>query len=54
MNEDNLDTLLTAIVEFEMDPTTMRDWQEQKEVPTCSDLLDFFDLQAHDSKKQHA
>ena len=50
MDEDNFETLLMAIIEFKMDPTTMKDWQcsswERKEVPPCSDLLDFLNLQA--------
>ena len=54
MNEDNFETLLTAIVEIKMDLTTMRDWQhssrEHKKVPAYSDLLDFIDLQARDSE----
>ena len=54
MNEDNFQTLLTAIIELKMDPTTMKDWQcsnrEHKEVPPCSDQLDFIDLQACDSE----
>ena len=54
MNEDNFETLLTAILELKMDPTTMKDWQhstwEHSEVPPCSDLLDFIDLQASDSE----
>ena len=54
MNEDKFETLLTGIIELQLDPTTMRDWQrttrENKEVPIFEDLLDFLDMQAHDTE----
>ena len=54
MNENSFETLFTAILGLKMDPTTMRDWQhssrEHKEVPQCSDVLDFTDLQERDSE----
>ena len=54
MDEDNFETLLTAIVELKMDPTTTRDWQrssrEHKEMSQFANQLDFIDLQACDLK----
>ena len=54
MNEDSFQTLLTAILELKLDPTTMKDYQyssqEHNKVPQCSDLLDFIDLQARELK----
>ena len=48
MDEDDFETLLTAIVELE------RDWQcssqEHKEVPPCSERLDFLNLRTCDSE----
>ena len=54
VNEDSFEMLLMPILELKIDPTMMRDWQrsswEHNEVPPCSDLLDFIDLQACDSE----
>ena len=54
INEDSFEAFLTAITELKMDPIIVRDWQrssrEHKEVPPCSDLLDFINLQAYDSE----
>ena len=54
MKEDSFETLLMAILELKLGPTTMIDWQrssqEHKEVPPYSDLLDFINLQARDSE----
>ena len=55
MDEDNFgETLLTAFIELKPDPTTMRDWhcssRERTEVQPFEDLLDFLDLQAHDTE----
>ena len=54
MDEDKFETLLTGIIELKLDPTTMRNWQrssrEKKEVPPFEDLVEFLDLQAHDTE----
>ena len=54
MKEDSFEMLFMANLVLKMEPTTMRelDWQhssrKHKEVPPCSDLLEFVDLRAHD------
>ena len=54
MVEDKFETLLTAIIELKLDPTTMSNWQhssrENREVPPFEDLVDFLDLQASDTE----